>query len=69
MDIKNTYYFVIATLAIYLFIYYTLISIKYDLNLYFSALILLVLLYIGIFTCPLIREGECFKSFFKKKRF
>ncbi|MBR9679831.1 MAG: hypothetical protein GOU99_02145 [Candidatus Altiarchaeota archaeon] len=50
----------------YGFIYYALYSIKNPVNLYASALTLLVLCYVGILACPWFRQTKAFKELLEK---
>ena len=51
----------------YGFIYYLIYAIKNPVNLYTSALILLVLAYIGTISCPWFRRTKAFKELIGNK--
>lgn len=58
MKTKNLFLAVVEAILWFTFIYYTLYSIKNDVNIIQSALILLVILYLASWSCPLIRNSE-----------
>ena len=66
MDAKDWVLTGVETLAWYGFIYYALYSIKNPVNLFVSALTLLVLAYIGTISCPWFRRTEAFKKMLEK---
>lgn len=51
----------------YAFVYYLLYTIKNPVILPFNALVLLVLLYLGIAACPLVRKTEAWKRLWSEK--
>lgn len=67
MKPKDKFLAVVEAALWYVVTYYTLYSIKNDVNLYQSALIILVLAYLAAWACPLIRHSEPWKRTFGKK--
>jgi len=55
MDKKEGLMYVVEAVIWFFFVYYLLYSIKNPVNLWVSALILLVLAYAGTITCPWFR--------------
>ena len=51
----------------YLFIYYALYSVKNPVNLRVSALVLLVLAYVGTIACPWFRRTKAFREMMGQK--
>ncbi|MFQ6119988.1 MAG: hypothetical protein ACE5KE_08895 [Methanosarcinales archaeon] len=66
MNVKDWFLTGVEAVVWYGFIYYTLYSIKNDVNLFVSALILLALAYIGTISCPWFRQTKAFKELFGK---
>jgi hypothetical protein len=66
MNVKDWLLAGIETATWYGFIYYMLYSIKNDVNLFISALVLLVLSYVAVLTCPWFRRTKAFKELFEK---
>ena len=66
MDTKDWFFAVVEAVIWFAFIYYALYSIKNPVNLFMSALILLVLAYIGTLTCPWFRKTQAFKELIAK---
>ncbi len=50
----------------YVFIYYFIYTIKNPVNLYVSALVLIILAYLGAITCPWFRKTKAFKELVKR---
>ncbi len=50
----------------YCFIYYSLYSIKHEVNLFQSSFILLVLVYVAICCCPLVRHSHAWAKMWEK---
>ena len=66
MDAKDWSLAVFEAIIWYGFIYYFLYSIKNPVNLYVSALVLIVLIYIGTISCPWFRRTQAFKELVKQ---
>ena len=66
MNAKDWFLAGVEAVVWYVFIYYALYSIKNPVNLFVSALILLVLAYIGTISCPWFRRTEAFKKMLEK---
>jgi hypothetical protein len=52
----------------YLFINVLLVSIKYEVTIWYSSLILLILAYLGTYLCPWFRETAAYKRMVKAKK-
>tara|TARA_Y100000310_G_C20651012_1_gene799438 strand:+ start:1195 stop:1386 length:192 start_codon:yes stop_codon:yes gene_type:complete len=48
-----------------LFVYYLLFSIKNEVNLWYSAVILVALCYLAFYLCPWFRETNAYKKMMK----
>lgn len=59
---KNTLWAIIEAVIWYLFFYYLLYAVKTDVGLGQSALILLILAYVGTVTCPWLRQTEAWRK-------
>lgn len=57
MSIKDWFLALVEAALWYVFIYYFLFSIKHDVNLFQSALSLLVIAYLASISCPLVRHS------------
>lgn len=66
MNTKDWFLVIVELVVWYGFIYYVLYAMKNPVNLYFGALILLVLAYIGIVSCPWFRKTKAFKELVKE---
>ena len=66
MNTKDWFLVIVELVVWYGFIYCVLYAIKNPVNLYFSALILLVLAYIGTVSCPWFRKTKAFKKLVKE---
>lgn len=53
--------------AWYALIFTILYSIKYDVNLYISSLIILVLFLLGMTSCPLVRHTQAWKDAWREQ--
>ena len=62
MKAKDWFLSVVEAAAWYGFIYYGLYSIKNPVNLFVSALVLTVLMYIGTIACPWFRKTKAWKE-------
>jgi hypothetical protein len=60
-------YSLISSLATYAFIYYFLYVLKNNVGLASSALVLLIIMWVTVLTCPLVRNSAAYKNMFKKK--
>lgn len=67
MKTKDWFLFVVEVLAWFGFIYYLLYSVKNDVNLIQSAVILLVLMYVAMIACPWVRNSCGWKGMWEKK--
>jgi len=68
MKTKNWFMAIIESAIWYAFIYYFLYIIKNPVDLRQGASILLVLSYLGIITCPWIRNTEAWKNMWEDKK-
>lgn len=68
MKIKDWFLWLIEAVLWYGALYVTLYSVKNDVNLLKSALIILVLVYGASITCPLIRHSGAWKATWQKDK-
>ena len=66
MKAKNWFWTGIEAVLWYSFIYCLIYTIKNPVNLFLSALVLLVLLYLAILACPWFRHTEAWKRMWKE---
>lgn len=67
MSIKDWIFAGVEAIFWYGFLYYFLFSIKNDVNLFQSALVLLLFCYVAIIFCPWVRHTSAWKELFNKK--
>ncbi|MFA6227458.1 MAG: hypothetical protein WC631_03210 [Candidatus Paceibacterota bacterium] len=66
MSAKNWSWGIAEAVIWYIAVYYFLFVIKNEVNLYWSALILLVLSYAGMIACPWFRNTNAWKELRRK---
>jgi hypothetical protein len=66
MNIKDWILSFVEAALWYCMIYYSLFSIKNPVNLYHSALIILVLVYAATIACPFVRHMQAWKDLWKE---
>ncbi len=67
MKTKNLFWGVVEAVIWFTFIYYLLYAIKNPVELWKASLILLVLMYLGMASCPWIRNSDAWKKMFNNK--
>lgn len=67
MKAKDAILSIAEAIMWFAFLYYLLFSIKNDVNLVQSAIILLIIGYLGAWACPLIRNSEGWKKTWGKQ--
>ncbi len=65
MKTKNLFFGAVEGVIWFAFIYYLLYAIKNPVELWQASLILLVLVYLGTISCPLVRSTDAWKRMFK----
>ncbi len=64
---KDAFWGVVEFIVWILFVYYLLYSIKNPVNLWLSAVVLVVLAYVAAIACPIFRATKAFKTVYKRK--
>ncbi len=67
MKIKDRILGFVEIGAWYALVYTLLYSIKHDVNLYVSSLIIVALIYIGGISCPIVRHLQAWKDMWKEQ--
>ncbi|MBD3231994.1 hypothetical protein GF322_05055 [Candidatus Dependentiae bacterium] len=65
MTIMDKFFIVVKAVAIYLFIVYFIYAIKMPVNIFYAGALLLILYYVAVFSCPLLRYTDAWKKFWK----
>lgn len=66
MSTKDIIWGIIEAVIWYAFVYYLLYALKNPVDLRLAALILLVLVYLGTVTCPLVHKMDAWRRIWKE---